>query len=585
MSIFSVFQLFGGLAFFLYGMEIMGGGLEKMSGGKLERILENLTSNRIKGVLLGAAVTAVIQSSSAVTVMLVGFVNSGIMQLSQAIGVIMGANMGTTATAWILSLAGIQGDSFFVQLLKPVNFSPIIAVIGIVLLMFTKDGKKHSIGSIMIGFALLMFGMETMSTSMEPLAEMEGFANLLLMFKNPIFGVLAGAVLTGIIQSSSASVGILQALSLTGAVSFGAAIPIIMGQNIGTCVTALISAIGANKGAKRTACVHLYFNIIGTVLFLTLFYVLDAIFHFTFIDSTINAVGIAVVHTTFNVLSTLVLLPFVKQLEMLACKTIPDRESKDDKFKLLDERFLQTPAVAVEQSRTVTVEMAEVAVDTVKKAMQLLVDYSEAGAEEVIEGENKVDLYEDQLGTYLVKVSSKDLAIKDSRTVAELLNLLGNFERISDHAVNIAEAAQESNAKGIKFSKKAREELTVVMRALTDILELTQIAFKEGNTELAKKIEPMEEVMDELCRELKNRHVTRLQAGECTIENGFVFLDILTSFERISDHCSNVGVCLIQAQNDNHDVHEYTGEIKGDQEFVRQYNELLKGYVLPSSKA
>lgn len=583
MDIFSIFQLLGGLAFFLYGMETMGNGLEKQSGGKLERVLETLTSNRFKAVLLGAGVTAVIQSSSAVTVMLVGFVNSGIMQLSKAIGVIMGANLGTTVTSWILSLSGIQGDGFFVQILKPINFSPILALIGIIMMMFGKEGKKNDIGSILIGFAVLMFGMNNMSSAMEPLAEVEGFTKLLLLFSNPILGVLVGAIMTAVIQSSSASVGILQALSVSGAITYGSAIPIIMGQNIGTCATAMISAIGAGKNAKRTAFVHLYFNIIGTAVLLTLFYGLNAILKFSFIAESINVAGIAVVHTSFNLLSTAILLPFTKQLEMLACRTVPDEEIQDREFRLLDERFLQTPAFAVEQCKSVTVKMAELSKKSVVKAMGLINKYNEQEADKVIEYENKVDLYEDKLGTYLVKLSSRDLAVKDSQTISTLLHLIGNFERISDHAVNIAETAREIKDKNLKFSEKANIELETVMRALNDTMGIAIKAFEESDLDLAKQVEPMEEVMDQLCLELKNRHVSRLQKGKCTIETGFVFSDLLTSFERISDHCSNVAVCLIQAEEESYDVHEYMDEIKGGYDFDKRYHELLENYPLPDS--
>lgn len=586
MDVLSIFTLFGGLAFFLFGMNFMGDSLEKLSGGKLERILEKLTNNTIKGVLLGAGVTCIIQSSSATTVMAVGFVNSGIMKLSQAIGIIMGANVGTTITAWILSLTGIQGDSFFLKLLKPESFSPIIAVIGIILIMLCKEGKKRDIGNILIGFAILMFGMETMSNAVQPLAEIPEFANFLTMFENPLFGVLAGAVLTAIIQSSSASVGILQALTVTGAISFASAIPIIMGQNIGTCATALISCIGANKNAKRTALVHLYFNIIGTIVWLSVFYTLNAIFHFEFIDQTVTPADIALVHSLFNVASTALLLPFAKQLGKLATLSIPDKGDEDD-MPFIDERFLNTPSFAVEQCKNMTNKMAELSKKNLFLAMSQIGNYSQKDDAEITENENKIDMYEDVLGTYLVKLSSKSLTIKDSNEISKILHAIGDIERIGDHAVNILDVAKEMDEKKLSFSEKAQEEINILSEAIKEIVTKTMDSFENSDVETAHKVEPLEEVIDELKAELKARHIRRLREGRCTIELGFILQDLITNYERISDHCSNIAVCVIEIDKAAFDTHEYLHEIKtgSDTDFVKYFNEYENKYVLPVSSA
>lgn len=584
MDVLSFVTLFGGLAFFLFGMNFMGDNLEKLSGGKLERILEKLTNNTIKGVLLGAGVTCIIQSSSATTVMVVGFVNSGIMKLSQAIGIIMGANVGTTITAWILSLTGIQGDSFFMMLLKPESFSPIIAVVGIILIMLCKEGKKRDIGNIMIGFAVLMFGMQTMSSAVEPLAEIPEFANFLTMFENPIFGVLAGTLLTAIIQSSSASVGILQALTVTGAISFASAIPIIMGQNIGTCATALISCIGANKNAKRTAFVHLYFNIIGTVVWLSVFYIANAIFHFDFINQATTPADIALIHSLFNLASTALLLPFAKQLGKLATLTIPDRGDDDD-MPFIDERFLNAPSFAVEQCKNMTNKMAELSKKNLFLAMSQIGNYSQKDDNEITENENKIDMYEDVLGTYLVKLSSKSLTIKDSNEISKILHAIGDIERIGDHAVNILGVAKEMDEKKLSFSDKAQEEITILSDAIKEIVTKTMDSFENSNVETAHMVEPLEEVIDELKAELKIRHIRRLREGRCTIELGFILQDLITNYERISDHCSNIAVCVIEIEKTVFDTHEYLHEIKtgSDSDFVKYFQEYENKYALPKS--
>lgn len=565
MDIFSLFTLLGGLAFFLYGMNVMGVGLDKVAGGRLERLLEKLTSSPIKSVALGTFVTAIIQSSSATTVMVVGFVNSGIMNLRQAIGVIMGANLGTTATAWILSLAGLQGDSFFVKLLKPSSFAPILAIIGIFLIMVAKKEKKKDVGSIMIGFALLMFGMDVMSGAVKPLADVPEFKNILTMFSNPILGVLTGAIFTAVIQSSSASVGILQALSMTGGITFGSAIPIIMGQNIGTCITAILSSIGAKKNAKRAALVHLYFNLIGTIIFLIVFYSIQYTIGFSFINNSVDAMSIAIVHTTFNLLTTAILLPFARGLEKLACMTLKDDKdttNTEDTINGLDERFLASPGYAVDQCSEVTKQMAELAKDTILSSIHLLTKYDDKISASIMDNENRVDKYEDVLGTYLVKLSSKELSLSNSNSVSMFLHSIGDLERISDHAVNILDLAKEINQKSINFSKDAQDGLNVMTNAVIDILNMTIKAFVTDDLELAKQIEPLEEVIDLLRKELKDRHIRRLQKGQCTTELGFVYTDILTNFERVSDHCSNIAVSMLQLNENSFDTHEYLHDVK-----------------------
>lgn len=590
MDFFGVLAMLGGLALFLYGMQALGDGLEKMSGGKLETILERLTSKPILAVLLGAGVTAAIQSSSATTVMVVGFVNSGIMKLHQAVYIIMGANIGTTVTSWILSLAGIEGGNFFVQLLKPTSFSPILALIGIIFLMFSKNEKKKNVGNILIGFAILMFGMDAMSSAVKPLADVPEFTNILTMFKNPFLGMIAGAVLTAVIQSSSASVGILQALCATGALSFGSALPIIMGQNIGTCVTAMISSVGTGKNARRTALVHLYFNIIGTVVFMIVFYAVNAFVQFDFLNDSATEMGIAVIHSSFNVAATILLFPFASMLEKLACMTVKDSPENSVKktqmekdFRSLDVRFLDVPGLAIAHSKNVAENMAELSKECLFKAMSLVGNYDEDTAMEVLDLEDKVDKYEDELGTYLVKLSSRNLSESDSRMLSELLHCIGDFERISDHAINIQEAAKEMKDKELRFSEKAGDELDIFGQAVKDIINLSYKVFNDDDNNLAVTVEPLEEVIDTLNLELKNRHIRRLRDGKCTIELGFVFSDITTSYERISDHCSNIAVSIIQIHEDNYETHEYLDAMKHNDEknFKEKYNECLKKYILP----
>ena len=588
MDLFSILTLIGGLALFLYGMNAMGDGLAKVSGGKLEKILENLTSNPIKAVLLGAGVTAVIQSSSATTVMVVGFVNSGIMKLSQAVGVIMGANIGTTITSWILSLTGIQSDNFIIQMFKPTSFSPVLAIIGVIFILFINDSKKKDIGSIFIGFAILMYGMDMMSSAVKPLAEVPEFTNLLLKFSNPLLGVIAGALLTAVIQSSSASVGILQALCLTGAVPFSAAIPIIMGQNIGTCITAILSAIGAKKNAKRAAAVHLYFNLIGTVIFMTVFYLINAVVGFSFFHQAATPAGIAVIHSVFNVTATIILLPFAKGLEKLACLTIRDKKedvvvsAEDREFMILEPRFLEKPAFAVEQSRNAARKMAEESHNVLFTALSLVDKYSEEGVERVENMESKVDRYEDELGTYLVKLSHKDISEADSHSLSIMLHCIGDFERISDHAVNIMESAQELYEKGLKFSENAKKDLEVLGQAVEDIVNTAYEVFDKQDMKLAEKIEPLEEVIDELSKEVKRRHVQRLRNGECTIEMGFILSDITTCLERVADHCSNIGVCVTQVNEDLYDTHSHLNIVKShpDETFYHELEDARIKYQL-----
>lgn len=588
MDFFSILTLLGGLAMFLYGMQVMGDGLAKVSGGKLEQILENLTSSPIKAVLLGAGVTAVIQSSSATTVMVVGFVNSGIMTLKQAVGVIMGANIGTTITSWILSLAGIESENFFIQLLKPTSFAPILAMIGVVCLMFLKEQKKKDIGVILLGFSVLMFGMDTMSAAVKPLADVPEFTSLLLKFSNPILGIIAGTVLTAVIQSSSASVGILQALCLTGAVPFGSALPIIMGQNIGTCVTALLSAIGAKKNAKRAAMMHLYFNLIGTIVFMSVFYLINSFVHFSFLEEAASPAGIAIMHSAFNIIATVAWLPFSGLLVKLACLTIRDKEeavvsAEDQEFMILESRFLEKPAFAVEQGRTAARRMAEDCHQAFTMAVQLIDHYQETGVEKVEKMESKVDRYEDELGTYLVKLSHKDLSERDSHSLSMMLHCIGDFERISDHAVNIMESAQELHSKGLSFSEKATQELHIITSAVEEILQTALSVFTEQDVKKAASIEPLEEVVDELSQELKRRHVQRLRKGTCTIEMGFILSDITTSLERIADHCSNIGVCVTQVREDLYDTHSHLDEMKNepDANFYRNLEEVREKYLLP----
>ena len=573
MDFFDILNLLGGLALFLYGMNLMGEALEKKAGGKLKTILANFTSNPFKAFILGLGVTAVIQSSSATTVMVVGFVNSGIMTLKQAIGVIMGANLGTSVTSWLLSLAGIDGESFLIQLLKPDSFTPVLAFVAIIIIMvFKNNSKKLDTASILMGFAILMFGMDFMSGAVSGLRDVPEFANLLTLFENPILGVLAGAILTAIIQSSSASVGILQALSLTGTLSFASALPIIMGQNIGTCVTAMISSLGANKNAKRAAVVHLCFNVIGTVVWLIIYMLVTWIFKITYFETHyVTPFSIAILHTVFNILSILIQAPFIKQLEKLACLIIRDGNAKgDDDVSLLDERLLSTPSIAIERSRMVAVKMAEISINTLKQSFDLLFDYNEKGALAVRAGEDKTDKYEDSLGTYLVRVSSKSMSEADSHEVSKLLHMIGDFERISDHAVNIIESADEVKNKGLDFSPEAKKEIGVMIDAVKEILDLSLDAFKNNDLNKAYYVEPLEEVVDTLKLQLKSSHVNRLRRNECTIEMGFVHSDLLTNIERVSDHCSNIAACMIEIAHNSFEMHEYINTLD------KSHNEIYK---------
>ncbi|MDO5409164.1 MAG: Na/Pi cotransporter family protein [Lachnospiraceae bacterium] len=584
MDLFSVLTMIGGLALFLYGMNTMSDGLSKLSGGHLERILEKLTSGPIRAVLLGAGVTAVIQSSSATTVMVVGFVNSGIMKLSQAIGIIMGANIGTTMTSWILSLSGIEGSSMVLRLLKPSSFSPILAAIGIIMIMFSKEEKKKDVGNILAGFAVLMFGMDTMSKAVAPLADVPEFTSILTMFSNPVMGILAGALLTAVIQSSSASVGILQALSKTGAISFSAAVPIILGQNIGTCVTALLSAAGANRNARRASIVHLYFNIIGTILFMAVFYTANAVIGFTFMDDSVNAANIAVVHSIFNISATLVLLPFTKLLEKLAYMTIKDEPGETKEvYALLDERFLSQPAFAISQCKNVASEMSELALRAFVLSVELLTEYNEEKAKEVVRLEDEVDRYEDEIGSYLLKLSDDDVTVKDGRTMNLILHCINDFERISDHAVNVMESAKEVHTKNLIFSEKAQKELQIYSEALKDILYMAVHTFQNEHLPTAYEIEPLEEVIDHLSEKLRDKHINRMRKGKCTIEMGFVLTDITTNYERVADHCSNIGICLIEVTQNEYETHGYALNVKEQDiaEFNKKCIHYEQKYALP----
>ena len=559
MDIFDVLTMIGGLCLFLFGMNLMGESLERTAGNQLRNLLGKLTNNRMMGFLTGLAVTAVIQSSSATTVMVVGFVNSSLMTLKQAINVIMGANVGTTVTAWLLSLGGIDGSNLFVQLLKPTSFTPILALIGIIFHMFVKDGKKKDIGTILLGFATLMFGMETMSDAVSGLRDVPAFQQLFIMFKNPILGVLAGAILTGIIQSSSASVGILQALSATGQVSMGAAIPIIMGQNIGTCVTALLSSVGTTKNAKRAALVHLSFNIIGTIVWLTVFCIVKAAFAPAMLDQPASYMSIAVAHSMFNVLCTCLLLPMGSLLEKLANILVPDAKTPETVSEL-DERLLDVPSIALERAHAVAADMGRCAIQTLHDAIYSLTNYTPILAESVREGEDKTDHYEDILGSYLVKLSSQQIGDDVSQEAATLLKVIGDFERISDHGVNILESAEELREKDLNFSEKAAKELQVLTNAVDEILDLALNAFLKG--ENLEQVEPLEQVIDGLKETLRSNHIKRLQQGECTIDVGFVWTDLLTNLERTSDHCSNIAGCVIDQKNHDMNMHENLRTLK-----------------------
>ena len=581
MNIFSICTLCGGLAFFLFGMHVMSQSLEKIAGGKLEATLKKMTSNPFKSLALGAGITIAVQSSSAMTVMLVGLVNSGIMQLEQTVGVIMGSNIGTTLTAWLLSTAGIKSDNVLISMLKPENFAPIVALIGIIMIMMSKKKKRQDIGTIMVSFAVLMFGMELMKNAVSPLAEMEGFSKLLVAFKNPLLSVLFGAVFTGVIQSSAASVGILQALSLTGTISYRMAIPIIMGQNIGTCVTALISSIGVNKNAKRVTVVHMSFNIIGTIICLTVFYGLDAFIHFSFVDKPIGAVEIAAVHSIFNIVTTLILLPFSSQLVKLAKKLIPDSREAEVSV-LLDKRLIATPPLAVSQCREKTVDMAQGAKDALHEALRAMFDYSDKAVLSVEEKEQILDEMEDQLSTFLLELSAVSLTDEDSRTVTELLHTISDFERISDHAINMIEIAQEMERNSQSFSDSAKDDFSTLFAALTEISGLTVKAFADNDTNLAMNVEPLEEVIDDLTAEIRDKHIDRLRKGECSPELGVYLSDLLINCERVSDHCSNIAVSIIQIAKSSMRSHVYLNELKAQrsEQFIGAYNSYHEKYRL-----
>lgn len=587
MDIFNVLGLMGGLALFLYGMQVLGDALSRASGGRMEKILEKMTSNPIKGVLLGALVTGVIQSSSATTVMVVGFVNAGIMKLSQTVGIIMGANIGTTITSWLLSLVGIESDNLIMQLFKPTSFSPVLAFIGILLLMISKKEKVKDVGTILLGFAVLMFGMDTMSSAVKPLADVPEFTGILTMFSHPLLGLIAGVVLTAVIQSSSASVGILQALCVTGAIPFSVVFPIIMGQNIGTCVTALLSGIGASKNARRASLIHLYFNVIGTLIFMILFYTVNAFAQFSFFDDTATPMGIAIVHSVFNVTATVILLPFGKFLEKLACFTIKDDPKKEevekvDRFSILDDRFLDTPGLAMEQCQNAALDMANLAKDAFIAAHGLFESFSEEKLMAVKEQEDLLDRYEDELGSYLVKLSGKNMSEKDSHMLTVLLHCIGDLERIGDHAVNVAHSAKEMYDKKLQFSEAAVEELKIYAQAVKDILVMAVSSLETQDVKVARSVEPLEEVIDVLSDDLMSRHVRRLRKGECTIEVGFVLADIMNNYERVSDHCSNIAICAIQ-ENEDVEAHHYLEEMRSadNRAFTDAVEQLKKKYLLP----
>jgi len=580
MDIFDVLTLIGGLSLFLFGMNIMGQALERRAGDQLRSLLGKLTSGKIAGLLTGLGITAVIQSSSAATVMVVGFVNSGIMTLKQAVNVIMGANIGTTVTAWLLSLAGIDSGNMLIRLLKPSSFTPVLALIGIIFFMFCKGAKKKDSGLILLGFATLMFGMETMSGAVSGLKDVPQFQQLFILFKNPVLGVLAGAVLTAVIQSSSASVGILQALASTGQVSYGAAIPIIMGQNIGTCVTAMLSSVGANKNAKRAALVHLSFNIIGTAVWLTVFCAVRAALHPALLDEPASLLGIAAAHSVFNVLCTILMLPLSDFLERLVNVLVPDAK-QPEVFSELDERLFTTPPIALERCHKVAADMAETSVAALKEALESLRGCSPELAASIREKEDKTDHYEDILGTYLVNLSARRISGADSREAAKLLKIIGDFERIADHAVNLLESAEELRDKELRFTGAARSELSVISSAVSDILDLSLEAFLKNDLEPAAMVEPLEQVIDQLKEQLRTRHILRMQKGECTIDAGFAWSDLLTNLERTADHCSNIAGCIIDAAHDNMDLHRSLREFRNDSvDFRERFQAYSRKYAL-----
>ncbi len=584
MDFFNVLTLIGGLALFLYGMDVMGDSLKKLAGGKLESFLSRLTSNRFKGFLLGFFVTAVIQSSSATTVMLVGFVNSGIMKLGQTIGIIMGANVGTTVTSWLLSLSDISGDTFWIRIFKPSSFTPVLAAIGVIMTMVAKDNKKKDIGTILLGFAVLMFGMETMSGSMAGLKDSPTFAQILVMFKNPVLGIITGTLLTAIIQSSSASVGILQALAITGTIPYSIAIPIILGQNIGTTITPVLSSISGNTDSRRVAISCVYIKMIGVVVVAAAFYLLNALIGFEFMNSNVSAFNIAVVHTLFNIISTVILIPFCTALEKLAVISIKDntKQKEDDTFAALDDRFLEMPGFAVEKCQDLVYKMADITYEGIVKATSMINDYDEKKVSLIVESEKEVDRYEDKISTYLVKLSSRSLGDKDSKSVTELLHVIGDVERMSDHCVNLVEVAQEMRDKQIVFSPEAQHDLGIIINAVCDIAKLTKDALADDDLEGAKLVEPLEQVIDRLKNKIKASHIERLKEGQCTVEYGFILSDILTNCERIADHCSNIAVCMLEIAHGSMDTHEYLSHVKkdGENDFAQRYQEYKEKYSI-----
>lgn len=584
MDFFSILTLVGGLAMFLYGMDIMGDGLKQLSGSKLEMILGKLTSTRLKGFLLGLIVTGIIQSSGATTVMLVGFVNSGIMKLAQTISIIMGANIGTTVTAWILSLSGINGESFFLRLLKPTSFTPILAMIGILLNFVGKNDKRKDIGAILLGFSILMFGMDTMSGSMSALKDSPNFAQMMVMFSNPVMGILVGFVLTAIIQSSSASVGVLQALSITGAINFSTALPIILGENIGAALTPVLSSINGNTDAKRVAAACVHIKIISVIAVAGIFYLLNSFLNFSFMNDTVGTVYIAVIHTTFNVISTLLLMPFCNQIAELAKKTVKRKTEKKESelFDTLDERFLSMPSFAVEKCREVVCSMAEMSKDALIDSLSLITNYDKKLAETIRAREDEVDTYEDKTSTYLVHLAGNKMPETDSNEVTTLLHVVGDVERISDHSVNLIDVAQEIHDKNIEFSEEAKKEMSVISSAVCEILQLAVKALVDEDRAAAKMVEPLEQTIDKLKYEIKNRHIERLRDGKCTVEMGFVLSDFLTNCERVSDHCSNIAVCILEMAHNSMETHEYLSHVKNDgkNHFFEKYEEYKEKYKI-----
>lgn len=581
MNLFSVLSMIGGLVFFLFGMNVMSGSLEKMAGGKLEHMLRKMTANPIISIVLGAAITVAVQSSSATTVMLVGLVNSGLMTLSQTLYIIYGANIGTTLTAWILSLSGIQSDSLFLQMLKPENFSPLVALAGIILLMMSKNDRRKSIGTVFVGFAVLIYGMTMMTGALEPLADSPVFAQLLIQFNNPLLGMLIGALVTGVIQSSAATTGILQALSLTGSLTNGMIIPIVMGANIGTCVTSMISSIGTNRKAKQAALIHLSINVIGTAVWLSVFWIVSLLIDWPFLTAAASPVTIALAHSVFNLLTVCLLVPFTKKLEKLICWLLPDKGAEEKDEPLLDERLLKSPSVAVSESNSCSKKMCRLAQENVLHAMDQFAHFSEKEAEGINEVESRLDSYEDKLGTYLVRLSSEALSQEDSQVVSKILHAIGNFERLGDHALNLLNSAREVHDKEIAFTPAAQQELAVLTGAIQEILALTGEAYTKNDTAIAARVEPLEQVIDGLIARIRNNHINRLRSGSCSIECGFVLSDMLTNFERISDHCSNVAVAVIEVEANSFDTHKYLNGVKfGNHEFNRYYDEYDHRFAL-----